>query len=297
MKKFCLKLFAATLTTVLSIGIYQGSLPAIAGLDELIRQDVVNSDLNEVNREADNESSAFTSYIVQQGDTLTAIAGKFGVQLQLLANANKLNNLDMVKTGSVLTVPNTISEHIVQPGETLSGIAQNYNMPLTDLKLNNNLTNENHLISGQTLIIPLRVKNTLSAWTPVPSLPVDKLAWPLIGRVSSSFGMREGRPHEGVDIAANEGVLIHAVQSGKVIFAGPRGTYGLAVIIDHGQGLTSLYGHTSSILVKEGENVREGQIIARVGDTGRSTGPHLHLEIRLNGIPYDPLLCLKRMYA
>jgi len=276
--------------------LFRGLLPAYAGLDELIRQDVPYFNLPPVGGgEAGGNGSA--SYVVQQGDTLTGIAGKLGVQLPVMATANKLTDWNMVEAGRVLVVPGSVLKHCVQPGETLSGIACDYGVSLTGLMLVNNLADENLLITGQEMIVPLDASGTLPAWNPAVGLPVDELAWPVVGWISSGFGMREGRPHEGLDIAAGEGDPIRAVRSGRVTFAGPRGTYGLTVVIDHGGGLTTLYGHASALLVKEGDWVREEQLIARVGDTGRSTGPHLHLEVRLNNIPYDPLLCIKRMYT
>jgi len=287
----------AIVLVVLCAGmLFRGLLPAYAGLDELIRRDVPYFNLSPVGG-GEARGNGFASYVVQQGDTMTVIAGKVGVQLSVLATVNKLTDWDMVEAGRMLVVPGSVLKHRVRPGETLSGIACDYGVSLTGLMLVNNLADENLLITGQEMIVPLVASSTLSAWNPVVSLPVDELAWPVVGWISSGFGMREDRPHEGLDIAAGEGDPIRAVRSGRVTFAGPRGTYGLTVVIDHGGGLTTLYGHASALLVKEGDWVREEQLIARVGDTGRSTGPHLHLEIRLNNIPYDPLLCLKRMYA
>ena len=98
--------------------------------------------------------------------------------------------------------------------------------------------------------------------------------------------------HEGIDISADKGTSIKASASGKVILAKRYGGYGLAVIIDHGRGLSTLYGHSSKLLVKEGQTVKKGDIIAKVGSTGRSTGPHLHFEVLLYNTPVDPKLIL-----
>lgn len=122
----------------------------------------------------------------------------------------------------------------------------------------------------------------------------DRLVTPVAGRVSSPFGPRQlpdedaPRHHAGLDIAAPPGTAIRAAAGGRVVFAGERGGYGNAVIVDHGNGLTTLYGHASELLVAEGDVVRPGTPIARVGSTGRSTGPHLHFELRRGGRAIDP---------
>ena len=114
------------------------------------------------------------------------------------------------------------------------------------------------------------------------------LIWPVSGPVVSPFGMRWGRLHSGIDIAAGYGTPIHASASGTVIFAGWMGGYGNFVIIDHGGGLSTAYAHQSSIAVGGG-SVSQGQVIGYVGCTGHCFGPHLHFEVRINGSPVDPM--------
>ncbi|MEH2222432.1 murein hydrolase activator EnvC family protein [Nostoc sp.] len=120
------------------------------------------------------------------------------------------------------------------------------------------------------------------------------MAYPSDASTSSPFGWRVHpilgyrRFHAGLDFAASYGSKIRAADSGRVIFAGWYGGYGRAVIIDHGNGMTTLYGHTSELYVSEGQAVERGQAIAAVGSTGFSTGPHLHFEVRRNGTPVDP---------
>jgi murein DD-endopeptidase MepM/ murein hydrolase activator NlpD len=113
--------------------------------------------------------------------------------------------------------------------------------------------------------------------------------WPTSGTLTSGFGWRWGRMHEGIDIAAPTGTPISASASGTVIHAGWMGGYGNLVVIDHGNGLATAYGHQSSIAVASGTYVSQGQTIGYVGSTGHSTGPHLHFEVRVNGSPVDPL--------
>ncbi len=117
---------------------------------------------------------------------------------------------------------------------------------------------------------------------------------PLVGRISSPFGMREDpfndqlRMHNGIDLAVPVGTRVHAMADGEVVFAGKKSGYGNVVIIDHGKDMRSVYGHLSEINVEVGDSVRRGRSIAHSGNTGRSTGPHLHFEIRLGGKPVNP---------
>lgn len=121
---------------------------------------------------------------------------------------------------------------------------------------------------------------------------------PTLGEITSGFGWRMHpvlgyeRFHSGIDIGADYGSTVYAAEQGLVIFAGWYGGYGNAVIIDHGGGITTLYGHTSELYVSEGQTVQRGQAIAAVGSTGLSTGPHLHFEVRREGEPTDPVAFL-----
>lgn len=115
-----------------------------------------------------------------------------------------------------------------------------------------------------------------------------RLAYPTVGSIVSPFGSRSGRMHEGVDIAANTGAPVVAAESGRVISAGWNGGYGKCVEISHGDGVVTRYAHLSSFNVSVGQQVVRGQLIGRVGNTGRSTGPHLHFEVLVNGTPHNP---------
>ena len=115
------------------------------------------------------------------------------------------------------------------------------------------------------------------------------LIWPVSGPVTSGFGFRWGRMHEGIDIGAASGTPIHAAAGGTVIWAGWLGGYGNLVVIDHHNSLATAYGHQSAIATAVGASVSQGQLIGYVGSTGHSTGPHLHFEVRVNGTPVDPL--------
>ncbi len=135
-----------------------------------------------------------------------------------------------------------------------------------------------------------------------PARPPALLSEPVHGHVTSRFGARTDpftgavAEHDGVDVGAPEGTPIRVPAAGVVRAAGPRGGYGNAVEVDHGNGLVTLYGHASALLVSPGQRVEAGQEIATVGSTGRSTGPHLHFEVRMGGRAVDPGRVLK-IYA
>ena len=125
--------------------------------------------------------------------------------------------------------------------------------------------------------------------------PVDStvsssgMIWPISGTVTSNFGWRWGRMHEGIDIAAPSGAPIVAAGAGNIVVAGWMGGYGLMVVIDHGGGLATAYAHMSALGVGAGQSVAQGQTIGYIGCTGSCTGPHTHFEVRANGSPVDPL--------
>ena len=114
------------------------------------------------------------------------------------------------------------------------------------------------------------------------------LIWPVRGRVTSGYGYRWGRMHAGIDIAAPTGTPIRAAKNGRVIFSGTMNGYGNVVVVDHGGGFSTLYAHQSRIASSRGQGVDQGQVIGYVGSTGRSTGPHLHFETRVDGNPRNP---------
>ena len=122
-----------------------------------------------------------------------------------------------------------------------------------------------------------------------------QLGWPVSGEITSPYGYRV-HPiwgttiyHSGIDIGVDEGTPVHAADGGVVVWSGWMGGYGYAVVIDHGNGLSTLYGHNSELAVDEGQSVAKGQVISYAGSTGNSTGPHVHFEVRVNGDPVDPM--------
>ena len=130
---------------------------------------------------------------------------------------------------------------------------------------------------------------TDSAGTGVPSSAPGALLWPVSGPITSPFGMRWGTLHPGIDIGVPTGTPIHAAAAGKVIWCGWMSGYGNLVMLEHGGGIATLYGHESRVAAACGDDVAAGQVIGYSGCTGFCTGPHVHFEVRLNGNPVDPL--------
>lgn len=149
------------------------------------------------------------------------------------------------------------------------------------------ITKENGEVMKEEVVEETIIKKAVSqrqkVGTSGMTQPLDEL------RVTSCFGPRWGRQHSGVDFGMYEGAKICAAKAGTVSFSGYSGSYGNLVKIEHGEGLETYYAHCSEILVEEGEGVEAGNVIAKVGSTGNSTGPHLHFEVRMNGEAVDPM--------
>ncbi len=273
--------------------------PAQARLDELLSPDdpyITPPGAKQTEQLASQMLAAVPrAYVVQKGDTLSYIAIKYDLDVDHLAEINNLRDSNHIIKGQMIMLPGTAIPYQVGRGETLGSIALRFGCSEEKLVEMNELRDPDHLLAGQQLMIPAGQGGGDRQVS--RGLPLNQLGWPVVGWISSPYGMRDGAMHEGLDIAADQGQPVRVVKAGRVVFAGPRGTYGNAIIVDHGNGLRTLYAHNSRVLVSKGQWVTAGQRIALVGSTGRSTGPHLHFEVLLNGIPVDPMLCLERAYA
>ena len=145
-------------------------------------------------------------------------------------------------------------------------------------------------LEAESATLGARIQAAQSQTTPTTSAPSPAgLVWPVSGPVTSGFGLRWGRMHTGIDIAVPTGTPVHAAAAGTVVYAGWMSGYGYLVALDHGGGLATAYAHNSSLLVTVGQRVAQGQVVSLSGSTGHSTGPHVHFEVRVNGVPVDPL--------
>jgi murein DD-endopeptidase MepM/ murein hydrolase activator NlpD len=144
-------------------------------------------------------------------------------------------------------------------------------------------------LEAQSAALAAQLQAAQSGQSPSGTPSAAGLIWPVNGPVTSGFGMRWGRMHTGIDIAVPTGTPVHASAAGTVVYASWMSGYGYLVAIDHGNGLATAYAHNSSLLVSVGQHVSQGQVISLSGSTGHSTGPHVHFEVRVNGVPVDPL--------
>jgi len=242
------------------------------------------------------------SYSVQSGDTVTSIAAKFNISVNTILWANNLSAYSLIRPGDTLTIlPYTGVLYTVKSGDTLSRIAQLYGVDGDKISSCNDLSGG--LKSGQKIIIPGGRKITTTAPAPTytgisaisnlisPSTAktsAGKMLWPTVGyRITQYFSWR----HPAIDIANKVGTPVYAADDGVVEISqgGWNGGYGNTILINHGGGMKTRYAHASKLLAKVGEEVSQGQAIALMGSTGRSTGPHLHFEVIIKGVRYNPL--------
>ncbi|MDZ7587227.1 MAG: M23 family metallopeptidase [Patescibacteria group bacterium] len=247
------------------------------------------------------------TYIVQPGDTISSIANKFDVSIDTVRWQNDLKSIDAIKPGDKLEVPPvTGMVHKVKRGETIFSIAKKYDVTAQQIinwPFNTYSNDENfELAAGQVLIVPDGVKPAEVLWDPkryvAQTTPnagavsaTGQFIWPAGGTISQRYVWY----HKALDIANKSAPAILAADSGKVTVAGwpDSGGYGNRVMIDHGNGLVTLYAHMASISVSLGQTVNRGDVIGRMGSTGRSTGTHLHFEVRVGGSIVNPLEYLK----
>nr|WP_246204873.1 M23 family metallopeptidase [Altericroceibacterium indicum] len=232
-----------------------------------------------------------TIHKVKEGETLAGIANRANVPLIVIAEANGLTDPYVVKLGQMLKIPRQ-RIHVVKQGDTGFAIAYRYGVPFKQIALANNLPDDGTVKTGQKLIIPavFDAPAPSSNSSKTPRKPHFRL--PATGNVLLSWQRRaDGGGHDGIDFAVNKGDMIPAAASGTVIFAGnePK-RFGKLVVIDHGNGWQTAYGHLMQVTVTKGNTVKSGERIGLGGQSGMATRPELHFEIRRNGTPVDPTM-------
>lgn len=257
------------------------------------------------------------AYIIQPGDSIDGIAAAFGITPDsvLWNNPDVASDPNLLIVGETLVIPGVDGIlHHVKFGDTLWDISMAYGVSLDSIVSfgPNGLLASNSVIEGMVLLVPggvppappepvpvyvaaepevVAAEPPVAAGAPV-SAPVPSpygFIWPYVAPISTYFG-EDG--HKGIDLEGlgHEGAPVVAAASGQVVLAvWSEWAYGNHVIIDHGNGLQTVYAHLSDISVVEGQYVSQGDVVGAIGNTGYSTGPHLHFEVRLYGVPVDPL--------
>lgn len=243
-------------------------------------------------------------YKIQTGDTISSIAQDFGISVDTILWENNLTARSLIRPGNTLRI---LAEsglmHVVAKNETISSISKKYNVSSESIVNANNLDSEEVLKLSQKIFIPGGKKIIIATpssgptytgssiaqsipTTPNTSYSGGKLLWPTVGhRITQYYSWR----HQGLDIANKTGTPLYAAESGTVERSGWNNGYGYNVVVNHGGGLKTLYAHASKLHVKAGDEVNRGDILADMGSTGWSTGPHIHFEVISNGVKQNPL--------
>lgn len=277
---------------------------AVGGVGEVLGTSLDSTGL--VTLESDKPRDSVVEYAVRDGDTLSSIAQKFDVSIESVKWVNEKVDWQKIKPGQTVNVPPVTGiVYKVRPGDTIYSIAEKFEsnpQGIVDFPFNTFSDDESFaIVVGQTLIVPDGVMPdaapaTVPRYANVLTPDAGSVAasgsfvWPAFGRMTQPFRWY----HKGIDIANKSGGSILAADGGTVVVSGWTNVgYGYHVIIDHGNGYQTLYGHMSSLSVVSGQRVARGAILGQMGSTGRSTGVHLHFEIRTGSGNVDPLGYLK----
>ncbi|TXJ42498.1 M23 family metallopeptidase [Brachyspira aalborgi] len=235
----------------------------------------------------------YEEYTIGEGENLTTISRKIGVNLDTLVSVNKITNANKLKPGQKIIIPNRNGLlYTIKQNENIEDVASKYDIQLNRILAFNKIDEISDIEIGDDIFLPgakYTLDERIEKFGQMFSLPVT------VTRISSLFGYRVHpitkvrTKHTGVDIPGSLNTPVYAARKGKVIFAGYSGGYGNLVIVRHDKGYTTYYGHLNKITTKIGANVGVGVMIGRMGSTGNSTGSHLHFEVRRNGEALNPI--------
>jgi len=242
---------------------------------------------------------------VYEGDSLYSISKREGVSIKSIIKANKLEPPFTLYKGDRLIIAKP-KVHIVKKGHTLYDIANCYEVSISDIMKINQLKNNDKIYLGDKLFIPLYDNTNQTNCNNITKVAITKevnkttekkknnnysYMWPVKGKIISKFGLlAKGLRNDGINISADIGNPVLAIESGKIVYAGNEiQAFGNLILIKHYNDKTSAYAHLDKINVKKGESVNKGQIIALVGNSGKVSIPQLHFEIRDKDGPLDPL--------
>lgn len=274
----------------------QTELATTQGGSALIKPELVSTEAAKITRTSVKE------YVVQEGDTVGEIAQRFAVSVNTILWANNLSSYSYIKPGQKLLIPPTSGVlHTVKKGDTLLAIANKYSASINEIKNFNNIggdtlsINETLMVPGGRIVYTARprpISTPVTVSAPAYTTPQVEssgpMYWPDTCRRITQY--YRGWLHTGLDIACGFGQPIRAAEAGRVSKVSYQNYgYGYHVIIDHGSGKQTLYGHMSRIYVSAGQQIEKAEVIGLEGSTGQSTGSHLHFEVRINGSRLNPL--------
>ena len=274
----------------------QTNLATTEGGTTLVKPELVSTETAKITR------TSIKEYTVGVGDVIGSIAEQFNISVNTILWANNLTSRSYIKPGQKLIIPPTSGTvHTVKKGDTINSIAKKYSASASQIRTFNNISNDDVIPVGETVMVPGgRVvytvpTRTYTTPTPTPSYTTPPattsssgMIWPSACRRITQY--YRGWRHTGLDIACGMSQPIKAVADGVVTrIQYLRWGYGYNITIDHGGGKQTLYAHASWVYVEVGDSVKQGQVIMKEGSTGRSTGPHLHFEVKINGSRVNPL--------
>lgn len=278
--------------------------PLVAGAsDEAAGAAFVSSSITPLTVISEKPRDKVIEYEVKENDTISSIAKEFGVSEETIFWENDLNAKSQIKSGRKIKIlPLSGIAHKVEGGDTIYSISRKYRanaQAIVDFPFND-IGDDFQLKTGQTLIVPdgappAKPKPVPTQYLARENIPVADLGsglfgWPTKGELAQYFSWY----HPGLDISNLSGGPIHAADGGTVVVTGWPDNYGYGnrVEVDHGNGYKTLYAHLSATYVSPGQKVSKGEVLGAMGSTGRSTGTHLHVEIRKNGTALNPLSLL-----
>nr|WP_281500815.1 M23 family metallopeptidase [Kordiimonas marina] len=255
---------------------------------------------------------------VRKGDTLFAISRANGIPVRDLIDANKMRPPYALSVGQQIRLP-AAKIHVVQKGETSYGISRQYGVTVSELMEANHIKSPYTLVIGQKLVLPGGAEEATASVSPQPQVssrhtrhgrrstthytPPPRsgsgFIWPVSGKLASRFGPKSGGLHnDGINIIAPRGTPVRAAEVGVVVYASNAlEGYGNLLLIRHSGGWITAYAHNERLLVRPGQQVKKGQVVARVGSTGGVMTPQLHFEIRRGRQVLDPLRYLRPQTA
>jgi len=235
-------------------------------------------------------------YIVQGGDNISTLAINFGLNQDSILSINKIANSRSLQIGKVLKIPNQDGIiYTVRNSDNLKSISEKFDVDQESIQIVNELFSD-RVVTGTELLIP----GVRMPYSMLQEINGDLFYWPLYGGLTSYYGRRRDpfnpsrtQFHSGIDIRGSTGAPVRAAMAGRVSGVGYDRVFGNFVIINHHSGYRTLYGHLSVIRTRTGANVAQGERIGDVGNTGQSTGPHLHFTVYKNGALVNPLNLLR----